>query len=269
MDALPTLFLSHGSPMHALDAGWVGEAWRTLAARLDRPRAILIASAHWETALPTFTASIRPPTIHDFGGFPPALYQLRYPAPGEPALAAQACALLRGAGLQAGVDTERGIDHGAWVPLLHMYPDAGVPVVQLSVQSHLPALHSLDVGRALAPLARDGVLIVGSGHMTHNLRDWFGTARAHGMQPTRTAPAAYVAQFSDWVEAALQRGDDTLGRWLEDAPHARRAHPSAEHFLPMPIAFGAAGHAPGVERIDLGTDSDVLAMDAYLFTPRS
>jgi len=268
MNSLPTLFLSHGSPMHALEAGWVGDAWSVLAARLGKPKAILIASAHWETAAPMLTASEHPSTIHDFGGFPSALYALRYPAPGAPELAERARTLLDAGGMTAASDTARGLDHGAWVPLMHMYPEADVPVVQLSIQSHLPARHSLVVGRLLAPLTHEGVLVIGSGHMTHNLRDWFGTARAHGMRPTRTEPTAYVREFNAWIDAALKRDDDRIAAWKDQAPNARRAHPSDEHFLPLPIAFSAAGPHPDVEHIDLGTDSEVLAMDAYLFTPR-
>lgn len=269
MHPFPTLFLSHGSPMHALRAGWVGAAWSHLGARLGKPKAILVASAHWETLAPTLTGSPRPPTVHDFGGFPRALYELRYPAPGEPALARRAVELLAAGGIEARTDERRGLDHGAWVPLRYMYPSADVPVVQLSVQSHLPAQHSIDTGRLLAPLTREGVLIVGSGHMTHNLRDWFGIGPRHGMQPTRTAPAAYVRDFNTWVDAALRDDGQHIAAWKEEAPHALRAHPTDEHFLPLPLAYAAAGPRPSIEHIDLGTDSEVLAMDAYLFTPRA
>lgn len=269
MNALPTLFLSHGSPMHAIEPGWMGEAWSQLAARLGKPEAILIASAHWDTAAPMLTSSPRPTTIHDFGGFPPALYALRYPAPGSPDLAHRVRSLLAAGGMEAGTDAIRGLDHGAWVPLLHMYPAADVPVVQMSIQSRLPARHALEVGQLLAPLAREGVLVVGSGHMTHNLRDWFATAGRHGMRPTRTPPAAYVREFNDWIDHALRTDGDSLAVWQSRAPHARRAHPSDEHFLPLPVAYAAAGADPQIEHIDLGTDSEVLAMDAYLFTPRN
>lgn len=268
MTTLPTLFLSHGSPMHAIQPGWIGEAWTSIATRLGKPKAILMASAHWETSTPMLTASDRPSAIHDFGGFPQALYDLHYSAPGDPALADRVISLLHAGGIAVGADKTRGLDHGAWVPLLHMYPDADVPVVQLSLQSHLPASHAIEVGRLLAPLTHEGVLVVGSGHMTHNLRDWFGTARHHGMRPTRTQPTAYVREFNAWVDAALRFGGARIAAWKEEAPHARRAHPSDEHFLPLPIAFGAAGPDPLVEHLDFGTDSEVLAMDAYLFTHR-
>jgi len=254
--------------MHGLEAAWIGDAWTEIGVRLGKPRAILVASAHWETRTPMLTGSARPPTIHDFGGFPPALYELRYPAPGAPEVARRAVELLAAVGIEADIDAGRGLDHGAWVPLLYLYPDADVPVIQLSVQPHLPAPHSLAVGRCLAPLTREGVLVIGSGHMTHNLRDWYGTARHLGMRPTRTSSTDYVREFTAWVDATLRLDGDRIGAWKEEAPHARRAHPSDEHFLPLQIAFGAAGHEPAIEHLDLGTDSEVLAMDAYLFTHR-
>ena len=269
MTPLPTLFISHGSPMHALQAGRAGSAWAALGRDLPRPTAVLIASAHWETDRPRLTAAARPETIHDFGGFPPALYELRYAAPGAPDVARRAIELLLAAGLAAEGDSRRGLDHGAWVPLRHMYPQADVPVVQVSLQPQLGAAHHLRLGGALAPLRDDGVLIVGSGHLTHNLREWAAFARRHGMQPTDTEADPYVREFGRWVDDALRRDDrDGLARWLEQAPHARRAHPTDEHFLPLPFAFGAAGPAPRVERLDLGVDSGVLAMDAYVFRPR-
>lgn len=266
---LATVFLSHGSPMHALQGGGAARAWAALAQRLPRPRAILVASAHWETELPMVSTSARPETIHDFGGFPPELYKLRYAAPGAPEAAQRALELLKTAGLPASGNGCRGLDHGAWVPLRHMYPAADVPVAQISVQPSLDAAHHLRLGAALAPLAREGVLVVGSGHMTHNLREWIAYVHRHGMQPGDTPVAPYVEQFRGWVDRAL-RDDDraALAAWRERAPHALRAHPSDEHFLPLPFALAAAGPAPRVERIDAGVDAGVLAMDAYLFWPR-
>ncbi|MGE5337019.1 MAG: DODA-type extradiol aromatic ring-opening family dioxygenase [Gemmatimonadota bacterium] len=270
MPSLPTLFLSHGSPMHALQAGRAGAGWVQLAGQIGKPRAVLIASAHWESEWPMLTTSSRPDTIHDFGGFPDELYKLRYPAPGAPEVAQRAVDLLKAGGMSASANGCRGLDHGAWVPLRHMYPEADVPVVQLSLQTQLPATHALRVGRLLAPLAGEGVLMIGSGHMTHNLREWIEVARRHRMRVTEAATAPYVEEFRAWVDAAL-RGDDAerIARWADEAPHAQRAHPSDEHFLPLPFAFGAAGARPTVERIDLGVDSGVLAMDAYVFTPRA
>jgi 4,5-DOPA dioxygenase extradiol len=259
MPALPVLFISHGSPMHALHAGAAGEAWSALAARLPRPRAILIVSAHWETESPELTGAARPQTIHDFYNFPQPLYQIRYPAPGDPELAARAWAMLEHGGFSAIVDTERGLDHGAWSPLLHMYPDASIPVVQVSVQPALGPDHHVSVGRALAPLADAGVLIIGSGHMTHNLRD---------RRPDGSPPLPYAAEFQAWVDAAIVAHDfDALVDYRKRSPHGARAHPTHEHFLPLFFALGAAAPGYKAERIYDGIESGALAMDAYCLRP--
>ena len=258
-DHLPTLFLSHGSPMYAIEPGAAGRTWAELGRTLPQPRAVLMVSAHWETAVPMLSGNARPETIHDFGGFPPELYHLAYAAAGAPDLATRSVALLKSAGIAAGVDGCRGLDHGAWVPLRWMYPDADVPVVQLSVQPALSAAHHVQMGRALAPLTRDGVLIIGSGHTTHNLRDWMANAR----QPQ---PLKYAQAFSDWLAAALAAHDtDALVAWREIAPDAARAHPSDEHFLPLFVAYGAAGEAPRPERIVDGFLNGALSMDSYVF----
>jgi 4,5-DOPA dioxygenase extradiol len=259
MNRLPSLFVSHGSPMTAIEPGAVRDAWTALVRALPRPRAILIASAHWETQLPMLTGNPKPETIHDFGGFPDALYRLRYPAPGSPELAAEAVAALKDAGITAGIDGCRGLDHGAWVPLMHMYPDADLPVVQLSVQPARGAAHHLALGRALAPLAGRDVLIIGSGHVTHNLRDWM-------MHSRRPAPLPYVGAFADWLADRLAANDvEALSAWRERGPDAVRAHPSDEHFLPLLVAFGAAGGAPRATRVHRDIVGGALAMDAYRF----
>ncbi len=259
----PVLFLSHGSPMNAIEAGPAGGAWQKLGRTLPRPRAVLMASAHWETSVPMLSGNAKPRTIHDFGGFPAELYAIAYPAPGAPELAARAVALLKDAGITAGIDGCRGLDHGAWVPLKWMYPDADVPVVQLSLQPALGAAHHVALGRALAPLAREGVLIVGSGHTTHNLRDWMANPRRH-------EPLRYAQAFAEWLQATLRAHDtETLVAWRERAPDAARAHPSDEHFLPLFVAWGAAGENPGVERVVSGFEAGALAMDSYLFRPRA
>jgi 4,5-DOPA dioxygenase extradiol len=269
MAALPTLFVSHGSPLHALQAGRAGAAWAALGRRLPRPRAVLIASAHWETELPMLSLSAKPETIHDFGGFTPELHKIQYPAPGAPEVGRRALELLHAAGFAASGNGCRGLDHGAWVPLLHMYPEADVPVAQISVQSGLDAAHHLRLGHALAPLAAEGVLVLGSGHVTHNLREWMQYARQHGLQPADGPAAPYVEEFRRWVETRLAAHDEAaLADWLQQAPQARRAHPSDEHFLPLFVAYGAAGPQPRIERIEAGVDAGVLAMDAYLFWRR-
>jgi 4,5-DOPA dioxygenase extradiol len=255
---LPTLFLSHGSPMHAVSPGAVGDAWAALGRRLPRPKAVLIASAHWETSVAMLSGSPKPATIHDFGGFPKVLYAIQYPADGAPALAERAVALLKQAGITAGIDGCRGLDHGAWVPLRWMYPDADVPVVQLAVQPARGAAHHLALGAALAPLRDEGVLIVGSGHATHNLRDWMAHRSAQ--------PLAYAEAFSTWLRATLVAHDTrALLDYRERAPDATRAHPTEEHWLPLYVAYGAAGEGASVTRVVDGYENGALALDSFLF----
>ncbi|GAA5184378.1 class III extradiol ring-cleavage dioxygenase [Niveibacterium umoris] len=257
----PVLFLSHGSPLHAVLDSEPARAWAALGAQLPTPRAIIAVSAHWNTGIPMLTGAASPPTIHDFGGFPDVLYRLRYPASGAPELAEQARGLLRDAGLPVGIDGSRGLDHGAWVPLMHMFPQANVPVIQLSVQPELCARHHFAVGRALAPLAADNVLIVASGHTTHNLRDAF---RRPDLLGQSAEPMPYVKAFADWVADAIaaQRIDELLD-WTERAPEPLRAHPSPEHFLPLFVALGAAGDAASATRFLDVFDGPALAMDSW------
>jgi len=254
---LPTIFVSHGSPMHAIEPGAVRGAWEGLARALPRPRAILIASAHWETSVPAVTGAAHPETIHDFYGFPPPLYEIQYPAPGSGELAAKALQLLERGRFKAVLDHERGLDHGAWSPLLYMYPQADVPVVQISVQTPLGTQHHLDVGRALAPLAQEGVLIFGSGHTTHNLRE-----RRDG------PPAAYVKEFQDWVWQKIDAHElAELAAYRRLRPDGVRAHPTDEHFLPLFVALGAAHEGYKAVRLYDGIEMGTLAMDAYRFDP--
>ena len=253
--ALPILFLSHGSPMHALNPGAVREVWEGIARDLPRPKAILISSAHWETDIPALTGAPQPETIHDFYGFPKPLYEIQYPAKGSPGLAARAVGLLENFGLQAKADPVRGLDHGAWSPLLHMYPKADVPVVQVAVQTRLGPRHHVELGRALAPLAQDGVLIIGSGHMTHNLRD-----------RGNNAPAAYASEFQSWVKQKIDAHDiDSLVNYRKLNAHGVRSHPTDEHFLPLFFALGAAGKDYKSERLYDKIEMGALAMDAYRF----
>ena len=255
--ALPSVFISHGSPMHALEAGAAGAAWAALGRRLGKPRAIAIASAHWETALPTLTGAAKPETIHDFYGFPEPLYRIRYPAPGAPDLASRAQALLKESGLGGAIDGLRGLDHGAWSPLLYMYPDADVPVVQVSVQPALGTRHHLSIGKALRAFSDENVLVIGSGHLTHNLRDW---ARGQG----KAEP--YAKEFQQWVFKKIEIHDmEGLADYRSASPHGVRSHPTEEHFLPLFFALGAAADGYRPERIFDDIESGVLAMDAYVF----
>ena len=257
---LPTLFISHGSPTFAIDPGQAGPALTALGQTLPRPKAILVVSPHWMTREPRVATTPRPQTIHDFGGFPPALYQLDYPAPGAPDVAQRAIELLRAAGYAAEADTQWGLDHGAWVPLMHLFPQADVPVFQVSLPDPLDATRAWAFGQALAPLAEQGVLVVGSGSLTHNLYEF---RQAHGDDE------AYVRAFAAWVGEAVVQGDgDRLRRTLADAPQAQRAHPTAEHFWPLLVAAGASDTGAGPARgavMDGGIAHGMLSMDAYVF----
>jgi 4,5-DOPA dioxygenase extradiol len=255
----PSIFLSHGAPTLPLTDTPARAFLQQLGHALERPKAILMISAHWETALPTVNAVDSNETIHDFGGFPRALYDLRYPAPGSPTLAAHVAAGLRTAGFDCNIDKRRGLDHGAWVPLLLMYPQADIPVLQLSVQPHLGPEHHLRVGRALAPLRDEGVLIIGSGSFTHDLSEF----RDHG--PNDPAPD-WVNSFADWFDAALRenRFGDLLS-YREFAPYAVKNHPTEEHLLPLYAAAGAAGASPYAKRLHSSATYGVIRMDVYAF----
>ena len=257
MTRLPSLFISHGAPTFALEPGLAGPRLAALGRALPRPDAVLVVSPHWMTPTPVVSTALMPLTIHDFGGFDPALYQLNYPAPGHGPLAQRAVDCLQQAGWKAQPDEGRGLDHGAWVPLRFLFPDADVPVFQVSLPSQLDAQSAWALGQALAPLALEGVLVVGSGSLTHNLRE------------VRFAPGpseAYVAEFAAWVREAVEQGDSArLLRTLDDAPHAHRAHPTPEHFWPLLVAAGAAGATSSAQVIEGGVTHGVLAMDSYVF----
>lgn len=256
----PILFLSHGSPSTALGDGELTRTWAALAGRLTRPAAILSISAHWNTRLPILTGSAQPETIHDFSGFPAALYQLYYPAPGDPALAQRIKQQLTGAGIATGIDASRGLDHGAWIPLRILFPAADIPVLQLSVQPERCARHHYALGAALASLAVENILIVASGHMTHNLMDY---RLPSGMRPSPDSRA-----FRDWTHAQLMGGaSEPLLDWLHAAPGASFAHPTPEHFLPLFVALGAAGENRRTQWLGGGWIEDSLATDNYLFEP--
>jgi 4,5-DOPA dioxygenase extradiol len=260
----PVLFLSHGSPLTALGKDALSATWSALAARLDKPTAILVVSAHWTTHLPLVTGSAQPETLHDFGGFPRELYALRYPAPGAPLLAQAIRQRLADAGFATSIDPSRGLDHGAWVPLRTLFPVADVPVLQLSVQAAHGARHHYALGSALAALPSENVLIVASGHMTHNLRDY--------MQPAAVRPAPQTSDFRDWTHTRLVGGQgdefkrlEELLDWPQSAPHALFAHPTPEHFLPLFVALGAAGEGHRTEWLGGGWIAESLAADNYRF----
>lgn len=256
---LPSLFVSHGSPTLALDPGDTGPFLARLGRELPRPRAVLCVSAHWTTAGPAVGAAERPETIHDFYGFPQPLYEIRYPAPGSAALAERTAALLGDAGIACALDPAQGLDHGAWVPLRFLYPAAEVPTAQLAVQPQRDALWHYRLGAALAPLREEGVLVLASGGAVHNLREiaWEGGE-----------PPGWAREFDEWLAAALAEGREAdLLDWRNAAPQARRAHPTPEHFLPLFVAWGAAGPGARGERVHAGFTYGSLSMAAFRFAP--
>lgn len=253
---LPSLFISHGSPMLALEPGASGPALKRLAAELPRPKAIVLMSAHWESAMLSVTSSAAPATWHDFGGFPPALFAVQYPAPGDPALAVQIVERLGAHGLPARLDPKRPFDHGAWVPLSLMYPEADIPVVQVSLPSQLGPAGQTKVGHALAELRNEGVLIIGSGSITHNLRELDWHAGPDSIEP-------WARDFRDWMIEKLAAEDEVaLHDYRRQAPFAVRSHPSDEHLLPLYFARAAGGPFSIAHQ---GWTMGALGMDIYRF----
>jgi 4,5-DOPA dioxygenase extradiol len=255
---MPVLFVGHGSPMNAVEDNRWSRGFRELGRQIPRPRAILAVSAHWFVPGTLFTAGGHPRTIHDFGGFPPELYRIEYPAPGDDALALRAAEML--ADRRASLSAEWGLDHGAWSVLLHMVPDAGRPVVQLSVDATLRPEDHLALGRALAPLRDEGVLILASGNMVHNLRHAFSQMGAD-------SPAApdWALAFDAEIAEALQKHDDDS---LVDAlatPAGRLSHPTPDHFLPLLYAAGAADEADAAAFPITGFDMGSLSMRTVRF----
>jgi 4,5-DOPA dioxygenase extradiol len=251
--AFPSVFVSHGAPTLILENSAGRDFLAGLGRKLGRPSAVLAVSAHWTTRVPAVSGATAPETVHDFYGFPDALYRMRYTAPGAPALAERAAQLTG-----AVVDPSQGLDHGAWVPLMLMYPEADIPVAQFSVMPYRSAADHIALGHLLEPLRREGVLILASGGAVHNLREFrFGGNSA----------APWATGFAGWLDKTLEAGDtQAVGNWLEACPDARRAHPTDEHFLPLPVALGAAGPQPKTERLHAGFEHGSLGMHAYAFT---
>lgn len=266
MERLPTLFVSHGAPTLPLTDAPARRFLETLGDALPyRPRAVLAVSAHWETTVPTVNAVARNDTIHDFFGFPEALYAIRYPAAGSPSLADEVAGLLTEAGFACDLDRTRGLDHGAWVPLRLMFPDGDVPVVQLSVQTPLGPAHHVALGRALDRLAGEGVLVLGSGSFTHDLSEF----RAYRDALAAPEPE-WVSAFANWFGARLEHGAvGDLVDYRRRAPFGAKNHPTEEHLLPLFVALGAAGGAaPRAERLHRSVTHGVLRMDVYAFFDR-
>lgn len=261
MSRAPALFVAHGAPTIALEPGGLRAALQGFVASAGRPRAIAIVSAHWTTEWEIgVTSAERHRLIYDFGGFPRALYDLRWPAPGAPDVAARAAALLDAAGFRARLDSVRGLDHGAWMPLLLAFPEADVPVVQLALPEVEPPV-LLRMGAALAPLRDEGVLVVGSGGLVHNL----GLVR---LGEPGAPPDAWAREFDRWAAARIEALDaDGLARWREDAPYAARAVPTFEHLAPVFVALGARAPDDRPETIHDEITHGNLAMRSFALRP--
>lgn len=260
MTSFPSLFISHGSPMTVLEDSRARRYLCGLGEEIGRPEAIVIASAHWEYPVLAMTTAEKLETIHDFGGFPQALFDCRYEPPGIGTLVNKISLLLGDAGFELHADPRRGIDHGGWSPLILMYPGADIPTAQISIETARGPAHQLAVGAALSSLREEGVLVIGSGSMTHNLRSL-----------VRSEPDSegvdWAIEFSEWVADALKNGRvDELLDWKTQAPHALHAHPSDEHFLPLFTALGAGGDAPTIERIHKSFTYGTQSMDCYAFS---
>jgi 4,5-DOPA dioxygenase extradiol len=252
----PSLFISHGSPMLALEPGESGPALQRLAAELPRPKAIVIVSAHWESNELSVNGNPQPETWHDFGGFPAALFAVQYPAPGLPKMTRHVTELLAAADLPARIDSRRPFDHGVWVPLSLMYPQADIPVVQVSLPTRMgPALQTR-VGQALSRLREEDVLVIGSGSITHNLRELDWHAGPESIEP-------WALSFRDWmVEKLAANDEEALHDYRRQAPNAVRNHPSDEHLLPLYFARGAGGDFSIAHQ---GFTMGALGMDIYRF----
>jgi 4,5-DOPA dioxygenase extradiol len=255
---MPVLFVGHGSPMNAIEDNAWSRAFAALARAVPRPRAVLAISAHWCTDGTWLTASAQPLTIHDFGGFPQELFEVEYPAPGHPDLAQRVQRMLAARG--AGLSTDWGLDHGTWSVLRRMYPDASVPVVQLSIDARLEPAEHLELARSLAPLRGDGVLVLGSGNITHNLRDAFARSQ-HG----DASVPPWAQGFDDAVAQTLQARDDRRLAALVATPDGRLSHPYPDHWWPLLYAYGASDRGDAAAFPITGFDLGSVSMRAVQF----
>jgi len=248
----PAIFVSHGAPSLPFDDVPARDFLRGLGRQLGKPRAIVIFSAHWNTDIPNANGVAVNDTIHDFQGFPRQLYDICYRAPGDAQLAREVAMLTGGR-----LETQRGLDHGAWVPLMLMYPEADIPVVQVSVQSAKGAAHHIGLGRSLSALRNDDVLIMGSGGFVHNLGQ---------IAPQGSAEPEWSKAFSDWIHEQLMADDEVaLADYRRRAPHALLAQPTEDHFMPLFAALGGGGEKPKAARLHTSATFGSLRMDAYSF----
>ncbi|WP_392559954.1 dioxygenase family protein [Orbus mooreae] len=257
---LPVVFITHGSPMLAVEPGKTGPLLTKLGQELNKQdiKAVLMISAHWLTRhSPMLTASVELETIHDFGGFPNTLYQLQYPAKGSPDIAKEIQQQLQQSGLSVGIDKQRGLDHGAWVPLQYLFPKADIPIIELSMPWPMDAAGAIKFGTALKTLRDNGILIITSGSMTHNLYD---VGYDNGIE------ANYIKPFVNWVENTVKSHDLTaMANYRTLAPYAAQAHPTDDHFLPLAIALGCSDEGEKITELDAGVTYQALAMNNYVF----
>jgi 4,5-DOPA dioxygenase extradiol len=257
MNRLPCLFISHGAPTYALTPGLPGAQLGAFAKSMATPRAVLVLSPHWMTRGLAVCTQAQTEAMHDFGGFPEPLYRIRYAPPGASDLAARAISLLAAEGFAPQVQAKRGLDHGVWVPLRFMYPNADVPIFQISMPHDLTPARAVQLGAALRPLRDDGVLIIGSGSLTHNLYE---------VQLDSPIATPYINEFVGWVRDVVKSRDlDALAHTMARAPHAQRAHPSTEHLLPLLFAAGAADASAPNGVLEGGTQHGNLSMESYVF----
>lgn len=263
MAMTPSLFISHGSPDIVITDTAARTFLQEFSRKGPRPEAIVVVSAHFEAGGVAITGDTNPVTIHDFGGFAPELFKIEYAAPGCPALADRMASMLRSSGLAAGVVCNHGFDHGTWAPLCLMYPEADIPVVQVSVDPHAGPVHHYNLGQSLEPLRRDNILVMGSGSMTHNLKEAFAAFR--GGERNAAVPP-WVGQFVAWMENKIEAADvDALLAYRDRSPFAVENHPTEEHLLPLFCAIGAAGNGWKGRKLHGSCEFGVLSMDAYAF----
>ena len=259
---MPVLFISHGAPSLLIDRDPTTDFFRGLGRRIPRPESILCISAHWETSAPVVTASSQPDTIHDFYGFQDELYECTYPCPGSAELAEKACSLLTNNNIDCTLNEYRGLDHGVWVPLKLMFPDADIPVVQLSLQRRKGTDYHYKTGQALQSLSNQGVLILGSGSATHNIHDF-------GRFELNAPPQKYVLEFDKWLCRSIEENDlDSILNYRMLAPGGIENHPTEEHLMPLFIARGAAGEGSAGKQIHQAYTYSTLSMAAYQWDRR-
>lgn len=262
----PTLFISHGGPNIILDDTPARDNLRKLTTQLpEKPKAILIVSAHFEKQGAVVVSDPQPETLYDFGGFQPELYQMVYPSPGDPDLALRVQQMLKEAGIEATLLAKRGFDHGTWTSMKLAFPDADIPIVQLSIDPTRDALYHFHLGAALSSLREEGVLLIGSGHITHNLRAVFGAMR-NGIALDDEL-AKKVSVFTEWFAEKFAAGDQrSILNWSEEAPFVAENHPTDEHLMPIFFAYGAAGVGAKAERFHASKQFGFFAFDCYRFS---